>query len=188
MGADQVEYLGYLVTAEGSCPLPKKVEAIINYKMSDTIHELRTFLGMINFYRRYLKNAEKTQAPLLKGAKKKDRRTVPWTKGIINNFEQCKSDLAEAAPLSFPKSGLPLSLWADVSDFASGPVLQQYIEESWKPIAFYSKKLNETQKAYSTFDRELLGIYLSVKHYKHLLEGNDFIIYTDTSLFAFTEK
>ncbi|GFT43707.1 retrovirus-related Pol polyprotein from transposon opus [Nephila pilipes] len=52
MGADQVEYLGYLITAEGSCPLPEKVEAINNYKMP-TIHELRTFLGMINFYRRF---------------------------------------------------------------------------------------------------------------------------------------
>ncbi|GFU20321.1 retrovirus-related Pol polyprotein from transposon 17.6 [Nephila pilipes] len=103
---------------------------------------------------------------------------------------KCKSDLAKAALLSFPKSGLPLSLCADASDFAIGSVLQQYVDESWKSIAFYSKKLNETQKAYSTYDRELLGIYLSVKHFKHLLEGNDFIIYTDHKplTFAFQQK
>ncbi|GFT14897.1 transposon Tf2-9 polyprotein [Trichonephila clavipes] len=59
-----------------------------------------------------------------------------------------------------------------------------------KPIAFYSKKLNETQTRYSTYDRELLGIYLSVKHFKHLLEGNDFVIYTDHKplTFAFKQK
>ncbi|GFT29722.1 retrovirus-related Pol polyprotein from transposon 17.6 [Nephila pilipes] len=83
-------------------------------------------------------------------AKKKDRRKVPWTEGTIKNFEQCKSDLAKAALYSFPKSGLPLSLCTDASDFAMGSVLQQYADESWKRIAFYSKMFNETQKAYST--------------------------------------
>lgn len=193
MGADQVEYLGYLITAEGSRPLPDKIEAITNYKLPLTIHELRTFLGMINFYRRYLKDAANTQAPLhelLKGAKKKDRRKVPWTEDTIRSFEKCKADLAEAALLSFPKSGLPLSLCTDASDFAVGSVLQQYENQSWKPIAFYSKKLNDTQRRYSTYDRELLGIYLSVKHFKHLLEGNDFTIYTDHKplTFAFQQK
>ncbi|GFV82593.1 retrovirus-related Pol polyprotein from transposon opus [Trichonephila clavipes] len=77
MGADQVEYLGFLITAEGSQPLPeKKFQAILNCKLPETIHDLRTFLGMINFYRRYLKDAAKTQAPLhelLKGAKEEER-------------------------------------------------------------------------------------------------------------------
>ncbi|GFV99145.1 hypothetical protein TNCV_1511181 [Trichonephila clavipes] len=156
MGADQVEYLGFLITAEGSRPLPERVQAILNYKLPETIHDLRTFLGMINFYRRYLKDAAKTQAPLhelLKG-EKKDR----------------------------PQK--------NASDFAVGAVLQQLENESWKPIAFYSKKLNETQTRYSTYDRELLGIYLSVKHFKHLLEGNNFVIYTNHKplTFAFKQK
>ncbi|GFS98765.1 retrovirus-related Pol polyprotein from transposon opus [Trichonephila clavipes] len=193
MGAAQVEYLGFLITAEGSRPLPEKVQVILSYKLPETIHDLRTFLAMINFYRRYLKDAAKTQAPLhelLKGAKKKDRRKVHWTDDTRRSFEKCKTDLAEAALLSFPRSGLPLSLCTDALDFAVGAVLQQLENESWKPIAFYSKKLNETQTRYSTYDRELLGIYLSVKHFKHLLEGNDFVIYTDHKplTFAFKQK
>ncbi|GFS67213.1 retrovirus-related Pol polyprotein from transposon opus [Nephila pilipes] len=91
MGADRIEYLGFLITAEGSRPLPEKVEAIINYKLPSIIHDLRTFLGLINFYRRYLKDAAKTQAALhelLKGAKKKDRRKVPWTDDTRRNFEK----------------------------------------------------------------------------------------------------
>ncbi|GFW70616.1 retrovirus-related Pol polyprotein from transposon opus [Trichonephila clavipes] len=148
MGAAQVEYLGFLITADGSRPLPEKVQAILSYKLPETIHDLRTFLGMINFYRRYLKDAAKTQAPLhelLRGAKKKDRRKVHWTDDTRRSFEKCKTDLAEAALLSFPRSGLPLSLCTDASDFAVGAVLQQLENEGWKPIAFYSKKLNETQ-------------------------------------------
>ncbi|GFX82007.1 retrovirus-related Pol polyprotein from transposon opus [Trichonephila clavipes] len=154
MGAAQVEYLGFLITAEGSRPLPEKVQAIFNYKLPETIHDLRTFLGMINFYRRYLKDAAKTQAPLhelLKGAKKKDRRKVHWTDDTRRSFEKCKTDLAEAALLSFPRSGLPLSLCTDASDFAVGAVLQQLENERWKPIAFYSKKLNETQTRFQIF-------------------------------------
>ncbi|GFR22172.1 retrovirus-related Pol polyprotein from transposon opus [Trichonephila clavata] len=99
MGVDQVEYLGYLITSEGSRPLPEKVE-----------------------------DAAKTQAPLhdlLKGAKKKDNRKVPWTENTVKNFEQCKSEFAKAALLSFPKSGVPLSLCCDASDFAIGLVLHQ---------------------------------------------------------------
>ncbi|GFR31028.1 retrovirus-related Pol polyprotein from transposon opus [Trichonephila clavata] len=128
MGAGQVEYLRYLITFEGSRPLPEKVEVITNYKLPDTIHELRTFLGIVNFYRRYLKDAAKTQTPLhdlLKGAKKKDNRKVPWIENTVKNFEQCKSELSKAALLSFPKSGVLLSLCCDASDFAIGSVLQQ---------------------------------------------------------------
>ncbi|GFX31199.1 retrovirus-related Pol polyprotein from transposon opus [Trichonephila clavipes] len=153
MGAAQVEYLGFLITAEGSRPLPEKVQAILNYKLPETIHGLRTFLSlsMINFYRRYQKDAAKTQArlhELLRGAKKKDRRKVHWTDDTRRSFEKCKTDLAEAALLSFPRSGLPLSL---CTDFAVGAVLQQLENESWKPIAFYSKKLNETQTRFQIF-------------------------------------
>ncbi|GFU51597.1 hypothetical protein TNCV_82281 [Trichonephila clavipes] len=132
MGVAQVEYLGFLITAEGSRPLPEKVQAIINYKLPETIHDLRTFLGMIYFYRRYLKDAAKTQTPLhelLRGAKKKDRRKVHWTDDTRKSFEKCKTDLAEAALLSFPRSGLPLSLCTDASDFSVGAVLQQLENE-----------------------------------------------------------
>ncbi|GBM75831.1 hypothetical protein AVEN_8437-1 [Araneus ventricosus] len=114
------------VQRESPSKLSEKVEAITNYKLTKTIHELRTFLGMINFYRRYLKDAAKTQTSfheMLKEEKKKDRRKVPWTDDTIRHFKKCKSDLAEAALLSFPKSGLPLSLCTDTSDFAVGSVL-----------------------------------------------------------------
>ncbi|GFW50058.1 hypothetical protein TNCV_2316401 [Trichonephila clavipes] len=98
MGAAQVEYLGFLITAEGSRPLPEKVQAIINYKLPETIHDLRTFLGMINFYRRYLKDAAKTQAPLhelLRGAKKK---TAEKCIGLMTPGEASKN-----AKLTLPK-------------------------------------------------------------------------------------
>ncbi|GFR26127.1 transposon Ty3-G Gag-Pol polyprotein [Trichonephila clavata] len=80
-GVEEIEFLGYLISNEGSKPLPEKVKAITNYKKPETLHDLRIFLGMKNFYRRYSKDAAKNQALLhdyLKGAKKKrqDKNTV----------------------------------------------------------------------------------------------------------------
>ncbi|GBO35997.1 Transposon Ty3-I Gag-Pol polyprotein, partial [Araneus ventricosus] len=161
---EEIEFLGYLITPQGSRPLPDKVQAIMNYKRPENIQDLRTFLGILNFYRRYLKDAAKNQALLheyLKGSKKKDKRKIQWTDEAEKQFEKCKNDLANATLLSFPNSELPLSLFTDASDTAIGAVLQQYENSTWKPIAFYSKKLNDTQQNYSTYDRELLGIYLS---------------------------
>ncbi|GBL79713.1 Transposon Ty3-I Gag-Pol polyprotein [Araneus ventricosus] len=190
---EEIEFLGYLITPQGSRPLPDKVQAIMNYKRPENIQDLRTFLGILNFYRRYLKDAAKNQALLheyLKCSKKKDKRKIQWSDEADKQFEKCKNDLANATLLSFPNSELPLSLFTDASDTAIGAVLQQYENSTWKPIAFYYKKLNDTQQNYSTYDRELLGIYLSVKHFKHYLEGRTFTIYTDHKplTFAFHQK
>lgn len=192
-GVREIDFLGHHITPDGSSPLQEKVDAILNYKLPSTLQDLRTFLGMVNFYRRYLKGAAETQAPLhelLKGAKKKDKRKVPWTEETIQKFEKCKSDLANAALLTFPQPDCPLCLHTDASDWAIGAVLQQYEAGNWKPIAFYSKKMNDTQKAYSTYDRELLAIYLSVKQYKFMLEGRVFKIFTDHKplTYAFLQK
>ncbi|XP_035222010.1 uncharacterized protein LOC118194908 [Stegodyphus dumicola] len=121
---------------------------------------------------------------------KKDKSKVPWTEESIKQFEKCKTDLANTALLSYPKSECPLSLCTDASDWAIGSVLQQYEDGNWKPVAFYSKKLNGAQRKYSTYDRELLGIYLSVKQFKYMLEGRDFQIFTDHKplIFAFKQK
>ncbi|GFV16801.1 transposon Tf2-9 polyprotein [Trichonephila clavipes] len=78
----------------------------------------------------------------------------------------------------------------DASDFAVGSVLQQHIETTVEHLGFFSRKLSTTEKKYSTFDRELFSIYLSVKHFRHMLEGREVIIYTDHKplVFAFTRK
>ncbi|GBN23515.1 Retrovirus-related Pol polyprotein from transposon opus [Araneus ventricosus] len=168
---EEIEFLGYLITPQSSRPLPDKVR--MNYKRPENIQDLTRFLGILNFYRLYLKDAAKNQALLhdyLKGSKRKDKRKIQWTDEAEKQFEKCKNELANSTLLSFPNSEIPLSLFTDTSDTAIGAVLQQYENSTWKPIAFYSKKLNDTQQNDSTYDRELLGMYLSVKHFKHYLE------------------
>ncbi|UYV65712.1 hypothetical protein LAZ67_3005199 [Cordylochernes scorpioides] len=189
----EIDFLGYLITSHGVKPLPTKVKAILEYKKPKTVHELRIFLGMLNFYRTFLNNAAETQAILheyLGGAKKKDRSEIKWTEEAEVQFEKCKQALANTALLAYPDTELPISLCTDASDRAVGSVLQQLDNNNWKPIAFFSKKLNPAQCNYSTYDRELLAIYLSIKFFKHLLEAREFTILTDHKplIYAFKQK
>ncbi|GFY25511.1 hypothetical protein TNCV_2486311 [Trichonephila clavipes] len=129
LGVTHLEFLGYLITPEGSKPLSEKVDAILSYKLPETIRDLRTFLGLLNFHRRYLKNAPKHQAILheyLKGSKKNDKTKIVWTEEAKENFEKCEPDLVHATLLCFPDPNLQLALFTDASNFAIGSVLQQF--------------------------------------------------------------
>lgn len=110
---DQIELLAYLITAKGSSTLPGKFQVVLVQKLPETLDDLRIFLGMVNFYRRYLESAAQTKAlhpEMLKGPKKSDRRKITWTDASIQHLKKCKSVLANAALLYFPKPGLSLSL------------------------------------------------------------------------------
>ncbi|GFX85361.1 transposon Ty3-I Gag-Pol polyprotein [Trichonephila clavipes] len=90
-----------------------------------------------------------------------------------------KEAIAKATLLKHPIPGAQLSLWVDTSNVAVGGSLMQLSNDQWEPLAFYSSKLNKSQKNWSTYDRELFSIYSSVKKFKHMLEGRTFVIYTD---------
>lgn len=143
---------------------------------------MRRFLGIINYYRRCLKNAAKNQAILtefLKDSRKHDGRLVPWTPKAEEAFLNCKEELLKITTLTHPAPSVPLILTCDASDFAVGASLEQIVDGDIKPIAFFSRKLNSSQRSYSAYDRELLGIYLAIKYFRYFLERRNFIIKTD---------
>ena len=94
-------------------------------------------------------------------------------------FDNIKKALAKATLLAHPRHDAPISLTTDASDRAVGAVLQQWTDESWEPLAFFSKKLRPPEQKYSAFDRELLALYLGIRHFRHFLEGRKFTAYTD---------
>lgn len=182
LGRSSVKFLGCLVTPEGVKPLPDKVDAINNFPKPDTISQLRRFLAMINFYRRFLPNAAKIQIPLNKllvNCKKNDKRPVLWNEEAEQAFLKCKTALAEAATLAYPDSQQQMCLLVDASGTAVGAALNCITQNGPKPIAFFSRKLSSAETRYSTYDRELLAIYLAIKHFRSQLEGQSFIIFTD---------
>ncbi|PZC79258.1 hypothetical protein B5X24_HaOG216524 [Helicoverpa armigera] len=193
LGKPKVEFLGYLITKDGIKPLPDKVEAIHKYPLPRTVQELRRFLGMINFYRSSIPQAAKHQACLnkyLTSSKKADKTEIQWTPEATEAFDRCKASLSDAVTLTSPSPHAPLSLMTDASQTCVGAVLQQYENGSWKPLSFFSKGLSETQSKYSTYDRELLAIYMAITHFQPYVEGRELIVYTDHKplCHAFTTK
>jgi len=180
-GQPEVKFLGYLVSGAGTSPLPGKVEAIRDFKRPQTVKGLRQFLGMVNFYRRFIPGAASIHAPLndLLQGNAKGRAPVNWNPVAITAFDQSKDALARATLLAHPKPDAPLAIFTDASDFAIGAVLQQHVNGAWQPLEFFSAKLTTAERKYSAFDRELLAMYKAVKHFRHMVEAREFCIYTD---------
>lgn len=192
-GKTCVKFLKHQVTSKGIEPPPEKVEAIRLFERPSVAKELRRFLNCINFYRRFIPNAVRTQSflqRLIKGNKRNDNTKIDWNDESINAFEKCKLELINATLLAHPVRNAPLLLLVDASDNAVGAALHQVVEGESQPLAFYSKRLTDTQKRYSTYDRELLAAYQSVKHFRHMLEGRQFTLWTDHKplTYAFQQK
>lgn len=192
-GKPEVKFLGYLVSADGIKPLPSKVEAIKNFPKPTTVLELRRFLATLNFYRRFLPHAASSQAILneyLKGVKKGSKIQIKWTDQASIAFEKCKSEIAEAALLAHPVPSAPLTLNVDASNVALGAALNQLVDGHWQPLGFFSRKLTPTERKYSCYDRELLSAYSAVRHFRHMVEGRNFVILTDHKplVHAFKQK
>lgn len=178
LGVPELQFLGHRVSKDGISPLPAKVQTIRNFPTPSTQQQLREFLGLINFYRRFIPGCAGILQPLtsLLTSRATD---LHWTPQAMQAFSTIKQTLADSTLLSHPAPGVPLTLMTDASDTAVGAVLQQFVEESWRPIAYFSHKLSPPETRYSTFDRELLAVYLAIKHFQHYVEGQSFTVFTD---------
>lgn len=193
LGQPSVKFLGHTITPSGITPLPEKVSAIVEFPRPETVRELRRFLAMLSFYRRFISGAARSQAPLneyLKGAKKNDRRPIDWTEEAIAAFNKCKKDLSEVTILHHPSFHALLAVVVDASDTAIGATLHQQSDKGWQSLAFFSKKLTLAQQRYSAYDRELLAAYMSIKYFRHMVEGRTFVLFTDHKplIYAFRQK
>ena len=173
-----LHFLGHLVSAAGIEPLPEKVRAIVDLPTPSDKKALERFLGMMNFYHRFLPGIAKRLAPLTEALKGKSKKFT-WTPDCQTTFQEAKSALASAVMLHHPDPQSETKLSVDASDTAMGAELSQQQNGAWKPIAFFSRKLTPTQQRYSTFDRELLAIYSAIQHFRYFLEGRTFTVFTD---------
>ena len=178
LGQPKLEFLGYMVTESGISPLPEKVEAIRSATPPTTVKELQRWLGMVGYYRKFLPKAAVHLFHLFEALKGKPKK-LEWTPECQTSFNATKEALAQASMLFHPRKGCQLALTTDASNLAVGGVLEQRGPKGWEPIAFYSSKLEPHQRNWPPYDRELLGCFKSVRHFKHMLEGRKFTLYTD---------
>ena len=174
----EVEYLGMRVSSKGCFPLQKHTEVISTFPRPVDKKGLQRFLGILNFYRRFIKGAAGLLAPLTEALKGKVS-TLSWTLEMNQAFSVARSVLSTVPTLVHPDPSAKVSLAVDASGSHVGAVLQQDVAGSWAPLAFYSKKLSSAESRYSAFDRELFAAYSALRHFRFLLEGKEFVLFTD---------
>jgi hypothetical protein len=156
-----VQFLGHAVSSSGVRPLVSHVEAIQAFPRPETVNDLQKFLGLLNIYRRFVPCAAHILKPLTDAlaGRKKD---LQWSQELQLAFDKAKAAIAHVAELTHLDPAAPISLATDASASHVGAVLQQWQHGTWRPLAFFLRKLSKTEVNYSTFDSELLAAFLAV--------------------------
>ncbi|GFX54010.1 hypothetical protein TNCV_1155411 [Trichonephila clavipes] len=189
----EVDFLGHHISVNSIEPTKERIRVIEDFKLPETVKELQRYLGVISFYHRFIPNAAENQAILnnyLREGGSNDKNKIHWTEESVQAFENSKRKICKATVLVHPSENAHISLMVDASNDGIGAVVQQLEHGVWKPLSFFSRKLTVAPKRYSTYDRELLAAYSSVKYFKHFLESRNFTIITNHKplIYAFRQK
>jgi hypothetical protein len=138
-GQSAVDFLGHRVSEAGAEPLTKHLEAIQAFPQPHSSKDLQSFLGLVNFYRRFVPAAARILLPLTSALKGGKTLRLQWTADMGTAFEAAKAAVCEAAQLAHPDPSAPISLACDASESHVGAVLQQLSPKGWQPLSFYSK-------------------------------------------------
>lgn len=170
----ETEYLGHILTPEGVKPNPKKIQIIQNLKLPTTEKQIKSFLGITGYYRKFVKDYSKIAYGMTKYLKKKTKINIHDPE-YIYAFEKLKELITEHPVLRYPNFEKRFKLVTDASNFALGAVLTQ----DNHPISYTSRTLNEHERNYSTIEKELLAIVWSTKYFRPYLYGKEFDLETD---------
>jgi len=173
-----VEYLGHTVSQEGIGPTSTLVNKIVNCPQPNDIHELRTFLGLSNYYRDMIENYSIITAPLTQLLHKTSK--YDWTEQCETAFRQIKQVLTSRPLLRHPDFGKPFTLHCDARVVATGAVLTQ-VDDTGKehPVRYISKKLTKAQRNYSIGELECLAVIVAIRECRRYLAGSTFTVVTD---------
>ena len=176
--ADEVTYLGFRISKEGISPLPEKVDAIQNAPPPENITQLKAYLGMLNYYNRYLPNLSDIIEPLHRLL----RKGIPyqWKSDQEKAFVASKSLLSNAPLLTHYDPNQPIIVSCDASPYGIGAVLAHIMEYGTeKPVCFISRTLSAAERNYAHIQKEGLAIVFAVKKLHQYLYGQSFTIITD---------
>lgn len=172
-----VQYLGHVITPTGVKPNPDKIIAIKKFPIPKTQKDIKSFLGLLGYYRRFIRDFAKITKPMTKCLKKNAK--VIHDKEFLECFKICKDILTNDPVLQYPDFKRPFILTTDASNVALGAVLSQGEIPHDKPIAYASRTLNGTEQKYSAIEKELMAIVWACKYFRPYLFGRRFTIYTD---------
>lgn len=172
----EVKYLGHIISKDGIRPTSENIEAIKNMKRPQTIRNVRSFLGTVNFYGKFIPNIADKRKPLNELLKKNVK--FIWSAECETAFEELKNYLISEPVLVRPNFDDKFVLTTDASDYAIGAVLTNE-KSNDHPIAYASRALIGAERKYFTIEKELLAIVWAVDYFKHYIYNQNFIVYTD---------
>ncbi|KAJ1148138.1 hypothetical protein NDU88_000978 [Pleurodeles waltl] len=180
IGQGKVVYLGHLVGGEQIAPLRGKIQTIIDWVPPTTQTQVRAFLGLTGYYRRFIKNYGSIAAPLNDLTSKKMPKKVLWTANCQKAFEELKQAMCSAPVLKSPCYSKKFYVQTDASELGVGAVLSQLNSEGQdQPVAFNSRRLTPREKRWSAIEREAFAVVWALKKLRPYLFGTHFIVQTD---------
>ncbi|GFR26337.1 hypothetical protein TNCT_385321 [Trichonephila clavata] len=175
---NEINFLGHRIDSKGLHKTNEKISAVVNAPVPKNVHEVKSFLGLVNFYGKFCENLATIANPLNNLTKKNVR--FLWSKDCQVAFEQIKKEICSPKVLVHYDPSLPLTLASDASPVGIGCALSHvYPDGSERPIAFASRTLSGSEKKYSQIDKEALSIVWAVKKFYLYLKGRRFTLITD---------
>lgn len=180
-----VEFLGHQVTPEGIHPTRDKLAAIRSFPAPSSLSDLRAFLGITNFLRRYIPSYASLAAPLTDAA---SRPRLAWSPQDQEAFERLREASLAPSTLALPDPSRPFAVVTDASERATGAVLLQRDlsspSQAFRPVAFDGHKFTPAESRYTVREREFLAVLHALRVWRHLLMGREVTVYSDHASLA----
>lgn len=173
----EIAYLEHIITENGIRPDPKKIMAVKNFPTPKTRKNIKQFLGLAGYYRRFIENFSKIAKPLSDLTKQSN--TFEWKEEQQEAFDKLREVLCSEPILQYPNFNEPFIITTDASGYAIGAILSQGKMGSDLPIAYASRVLNNAETRYSPTERELLALVYAVKHFRPYIYGRKFTLVID---------
>ena len=188
---DEIEYLGHVVSGKGISTNPKKVEAVAKWPSPKTVYDVRSFLGFVGYYGRFIKNFSRISKPIrevITGLENQSKRAakkthIDWTDAANTAFEQLKTMCVSTPILAYPNYQLPFSLHTDSSTDGLGAVLYQKQNGKQRVIAYASRSVSKAESNYPAHKLEFLALKWAVceKFHEYLYGSKPFEVFTDNN-------
>ena len=165
----EVEFLGHRIGADGLRVAPDKISGVKDWQQPTSVTDVRSFLGLANFYRRFVSGYARIAMPLTELTK--DKVPFVWGPEQQKAFDQLKASLCSAPVLIIPDQTKQFVLNCDACKYAVGAVLQQDLGNGLQPVAYYSHKMTDAERNYDVREKEFMAIYLACLHWRPYLHG-----------------